>query len=292
MAEWFNKLGFKANPLEYDPIISKAEPIGFDNELKELFYRVKSGSIVLIEGPEGSGKTTLLSAIIGKFKGNRKVIYIDSSAVSKQLNITDLLEGYYGFFKRKILRKKPKKMILLLDNVQEMTKRNCERLKFYFDQDYILSVVFATHNYDEVEFSESLIDRIVDTITLEPVDADKAVKIVQARLNKKVLPEQLIRALWVRSGSMDKFIRSCEALASLVVDEGREAAEMQDIERIEIGEIFNNISSFKCVACGNALINISDIWRCEYCEQFCLNCGSLASDKDDYCPGCGLKFEE
>jgi len=292
MAEWFNKIGFKANPLEYDPIISKVEPIGLDNEIKELLYRVKSGSIVLIEGPEGSGKTTLLNAVIDKFKGNRKIIYVDSGTISKQLNITELLKGYSGFFKRKMLNKKPKKMILLLDNVQEMTKRNCERIKFYFDQDYFLSVVFTTGNYDEVEFSESLIDRIVDTVTLEPVDADKAVKIVQSRLKKKVLPEQVIRALWVRSGSMDKFIRSCEALASLVVDEGRETAEIKDIERVEIGEIFNNISSFKCVSCGNSLINIGDVWRCEYCEQFCLNCGSLASDEDTYCPGCGLKFEE
>ena len=128
--EWFEDLGFFDNPLGLEPLRTDSETKFFDKEFEDLLYRVRAGSIVILQGYNGTGKTQLLKNIIDNFRG--KVIYVNASNVSKRLNIEDILRKKYGFFKR-LTGKIPKNMVLLLDDVNKLTRKNCERIKFYFD---------------------------------------------------------------------------------------------------------------------------------------------------------------
>ena len=110
--------GFDENPFELNPFNIDFALVGRKNEAEELLYRIEAGSMMVIEGKEGSGKTALLKHAIDNFKGKGKVIYVDGNKLSKRLNIDSLLIKRSGFLRGKLLKKKPKEMILLLDNVR------------------------------------------------------------------------------------------------------------------------------------------------------------------------------
>jgi len=91
--------------------------------LEDVFYRVAAGSMVFVEGKKGSGKSSILWNLIKKYRGKGKVIYFDCAQIEKELNIEKLLVNKYGFIRGRILNKKPRDMILLLDNIEELSKR-------------------------------------------------------------------------------------------------------------------------------------------------------------------------
>ena len=170
--EWFEELGFDDNPFNIDALKTDFNFIGRDKEAKEILYRIASGSMLLIEGKAGIGKTALLKYAIDNFKGEGKVIYVDGNKLNKRLDVSDLL------------KKKPKGMILLMDNVQYLSKKNNERIKYYYDQDYIKSVVFTTTDYSLVRFTNAIKDRIgKNIIKLKKLKPSYAIKIAGERLN-------------------------------------------------------------------------------------------------------------
>jgi predicted amidophosphoribosyltransferase len=46
-----------------------------------------------------------------------------------------------------------------------------------------------------------------------------------------------------------------------------------------------------CPTCGRKLKKIGEYYRCEYCDEYCENCGALCDEEDLRCPECGLIFE-
>ena len=51
-------------------------------------------------------------------------------------------------------------MIVVLDNVHYISNKNCEIIKYYFDQDNIKSVMLIGENYSAVRLSPSTRHRI------------------------------------------------------------------------------------------------------------------------------------
>ena len=164
---WYENFDFDEDPFSTDPDENHDNLVKMEELIEEMFYRIDSGSMLFIEGPEGFGKTTLLKAAAHKYGGKRNVAYVDCKVVDKKLNITHVLQDRYGFFGR-LFNKKPKNMIVLLDNVTELSKINTERLKYYFDQNYIKSIIFTAEKYNKVKFSESLRDRIGKRVVQTP----------------------------------------------------------------------------------------------------------------------------
>jgi len=190
---------FDNNPFELNPFRHNYELIGQDKNKEELLYRILSGGMLLVEGKPGSGKTALLKYAINNFKGKGKIIYVDGKKVSKRLNIEKLL-------KRGLFKKTPKGMILLLDNVQNLTKKNCERVKYYYDQDYIKSVVFSTEDYAHVNFSHSIRDRIGKRIIrIRDMAKNDAIKMMRSRIgDNDALTNDYIKELLVISNRNPK----------------------------------------------------------------------------------------
>ena len=181
--EWFEELGFDNNPFELNPLETDFNLIGKEKEGKEILYRIASGSMLLIEGKTGTGKTALLKYAVDNFKGEGKVVYVDGNKLNKRLNVSDLL--------------KKKGMILLMDNVQYLSKKNNERIKYYYDEDYIKSAVFTTTDYSLVNFSNAIKDRIgKNIIKLKDLRQSNALKIAKERWgDKEILPGDVLKKL-------------------------------------------------------------------------------------------------
>ncbi len=229
MMEWFEKLDFYENPLSTKPDRFVKHLAGVGSLLEDLFYRVDAGSMVFIEGPDGLGKTSILMRLVQKFKGSKKVIYFDCKEIDNKANIEDLMYKRYGLF-GKLLRITPKSMILLLDNAA-LSYKNAERVKYYFDEGYIKSVVFTGGSYSSAKLPESVRSRIGSRVVklAAPSEAD-AVYAVRKRLGKAVFTDDELRKMYSRSkGNMKKFLESCESAAKKIVYEKGEKAYEPEI---------------------------------------------------------------
>jgi Cdc6-like AAA superfamily ATPase len=231
MMEWYEELDFEENPFSADPRENHDKLVMMDDITQEMLYRVTSGSMLVIEGSQGSGRTTLLMIAAKKFGGQKKVAYVDCRVLDQKLNITKLLQNRYGVM-GKLLNKKPRDMVVLMDNVETLSKSNTERLKYYFDQNYIRSIVFTTENYKKAKFSDSLRDRIGERMVKIPsLNEDDAIEIVRNRIgNNEIFNEELIKKIFKLSNNSPKqLLENCGKVADSAVRKSRKRAQMADL---------------------------------------------------------------
>lgn len=160
MEKWYQTKGFKSNPLNIEAEF-KDKLYGYDILIEELFYRVNSGNMIFLEG--NNGKTALLYKVIEKYKGKGKVAYVDCNKIIEDLDIKQLITNSKKYMKQNFSGL-PNNMILLLDNMNSLSNKNSEMLKYYFDQNNIQSIVMASTSYDDCEIPESIRHRIGNRI--------------------------------------------------------------------------------------------------------------------------------
>lgn len=310
MKNWYEKLGFEKNPFEIDPLKDEERAlISREKEAKEVLYRIVSQNMLFIEGKKGCGKTALLKYAIDNFKGKGKIIYIDSYAVNKKLNIEKTLSGAKKINPTK--EKYPKDMILLLDNVEELSKLNNERIKYLFDQNYLKSVIFTGKSYDAAEFTESIRSRIGNRIIRLPsLSEDDAIEIINSRLNGKndgLLSDLIIKDVYSRSdGDLKKFLMDAYLVCDFAAKEKSKKITKQMIEKAlardsrRIKDFAETIKLEKemsketktCEDCNGELKKFGEYYRCENCDTFCTECGCLVEAEDTSCSECGANFDE
>lgn len=223
--EWYEELDFEENPFVDN---EDTELVGFDGFIEEINYRIIAGDIIFICGKEGTGKTALMKRAISKFKGKGKLIYLNGKKMEEGFNIEGILMKKQGWFGKKY----PKNMILLMDEVQQISRKNNERLKYFYDQNYLKAIVFASKELKSVNFTQSLRERITKVIKLREATEDEAVDIVQRRLrDNQILSEELIKTIFKKSKRNTKdFLINCGEVCKIVVKDGRKEATMKDIE--------------------------------------------------------------
>ena len=127
-------------------------------------------------------------------------------------------------------------MIVLLDNVEKLSKVNTERLKYYFDQNYIQSIIFTTEDYKKAKFSDSLRDRIGKRVVKTPALTDyDALEIIRERIgDRELFNEQIIKKVFKQSGNSPKvLLENCEKLAKHAVEKDRNRVQMADLKILE-----------------------------------------------------------
>ena len=194
---WFKKYGFFSNPFSIKPAPFDFKVIGQDKILEDLYYKVPNGNMAFIEGKFGNGKSTILKHLINKLRGERKVIYFACNRIDKDLDIEKLLIGKYGFWGR-LFKVHPKDMLVLLDEAQDLTPENTQRIKYFFDQGNIKSVVFTGVSYERCNLHESIKDRIgKDVLKLRELNDDEAVLLIRNRIGEtNLMSDEIVKKLW------------------------------------------------------------------------------------------------
>lgn len=195
---WWRKLGFYTNPFTIKPAVFDTKVFGQDALIEDLVYKIPAGTMSFIEGPLGTGKTTILKHLISKFRGKGKVIFFSCNRLDSDLNIEDLLKGKYGFWGR-LFGSMPKAMIVLLDESQQLSSTNTERIKYFFDQGNIKSVIFTGTNYEKIDLHPSIKDRIGrdGLLKIKDLNDDEAVALIRNRIgNSPIVSDDLIKKLW------------------------------------------------------------------------------------------------
>jgi len=230
MAEWYRKKGFKDNPLHIEPVF-KDHLFGSDALLEEMFYRIDSGNIVFIEGRVG--KTATLLKIIERYKGKGRVIYVNCEKVKDEPNIKVLLaNGSRNILKR--ISMLPKRMILLLDNVKHLSESNAEKIKYYFDQDNILSVIMTGDDYSKTSIPESIKHRIGKRVyRLRDLTNDEIADIVLERLGfPDYVRKEHIGEIARKAKDLKHLLQECNSLFFIMENEGMEEVNDDIVKKL------------------------------------------------------------
>ena len=211
--EWYEELDYDENPFEVN-----TRMVGQENLLDEAYYTIMSGNILVIEGEEGTGKTKLLREVIRKFGGKGKVVYLNSKQIEKELNIEDTVVKKSGFMGW-LFKKYPKNMILLLDDVENLSEKNNERIKYLFDMNHLKAVIFATKNPNKLNFTESLFQRIRKKMQVETLSDYEAVQVIREKVGNNCLNDRIIKEVYHQSDkNMKKFLENAEMVCKAYVD--------------------------------------------------------------------------
>lgn len=306
MELWYKKLGYYENPFLINPLKESSAMLGQEKQLKDALYYIKSGSLVFVQGPAGGGKTKFLQTIIKSFRG--RIIYVNVAKLKKNLDIERLLRKRAGAFK-----KTPRDMILLLDNVNELSLVNLERIKYFYDQGYIQSIVFTGNSMGRVKFPESMKSRIGKRlIKLDDLSPTHAVLLALHRLDEPIdedeplISKNLLKKVFDKSKKNPKnylinLHRVFEEMhfdesetvkekhlsvlnESLDAEDQREIAQALGIEVITKEEQFTDRK-------GNKIMKVGDYYRAPAYDVFCGNCGAIVKRTDRFCVECDSEFE-
>ncbi|MBS3107425.1 orc1/cdc6 family replication initiation protein [Candidatus Woesearchaeota archaeon] len=234
MDRWFEELDFDKNPFDTNPLNGHSEFVGHSGIKDEIIYRIISGNMLVIEGSPETGKTTLLKFAIDNFKGKGKVIYVDCKRMDPDFNITNLVFGNISLLD-KLRGSKPKNMILLLDEIQFLSKKNSERIKHLYDHNYIRAVVFTSKSFNKVNISPSLKHRIGRRIIhLKELTEYDAIEIIRGRIGEhKILSDDMIKEIFKKSnGSPKQLLENCEKLCAYAVENGEETVLQEHINAL------------------------------------------------------------
>tara|TARA_Y100000310_G_C20645424_1_gene796292 strand:- start:1032 stop:1724 length:693 start_codon:yes stop_codon:yes gene_type:complete len=223
--EWYEELDFDENPL-----VTETRYVGNENVLDEVFYSIVSGNILAIQGESGSGKSRILKEVIRKFGGHGRVAYINCKKLEKELNVEDLIINKNGFFGR-LMKKYPKGMILLLDDVEHLSEKNMERIKYYFDRNYLRSVILASKDITNLNLNASIKQRIRKMIKLTSLSDYEAVQVIRDKLGEELLNDRLIKETYKQSDkNMKKFLANCEKLCRAYI--GNKEMKEEDVSKV------------------------------------------------------------
>jgi len=125
----------------------------------EIVYNLVSGNMIFLETTAEQRKKELLKSVIKQLRKRSRVFYLDCRKKGQDPNIKKVFQNRYWIIGR-LFNINPKNMIIFLDNIQHMSNKNCEVIKYYFDHDNIKSVLFVGESYSQVKLSPSIKHRI------------------------------------------------------------------------------------------------------------------------------------
>ncbi len=218
---WFRELGFHSNPFSIKPAAFTDDVLGFDSIVDEISYGVLNGKVVLLDGDYGNGKSTILKKILNDFGGKKQVIYYSCNRKEGTLDVKALLNGRYGFF-GELFDIKPKDMILLLDEAQELSSKDFERIYPYYQEGYLKSIVIVGKDIKKENVTGGMKSGVTEVI-IGKLNEDLAVKIIRKRIGDlPLLSDSVVRKIYQKTGdNVRVLLKTCEDVCKTAVESGR-----------------------------------------------------------------------
>ncbi|MGE0793369.1 MAG: hypothetical protein AB7V77_04305 [Candidatus Woesearchaeota archaeon] len=231
---WYEKLGFKENPFSIKPAFFDDEIIGYDKEVDTLSKKLKKKNMFFLEAEYGKGKSTIIAYLINEFKGKNKIIYISRNRSDRALNYAKLLKKANTGF-GKLFNLKAKNVVLFIDEVGKINKKDCMQIEELYSKNYIQSVLFADVSLKEANLTNSIKKEIgKNTLKLKNITSKDAVELVKSRLETlDLISEDLIKKVFTKSKENTRtFLNNMEKVFRYSFEKGNEKIKNSDIEVI------------------------------------------------------------
>ena len=227
---WYHELGFFNNPFSIKPAAFHNELMGYDNVVNEINQKIEESNIILIKGGYGTGKTTVLKKIINEFKGKKRVIYYNCNQSDRSINFDKLLIGAGGFW-RKLFRIRKKNMIVLLDEAQDMIKKDIKAIKTYYDDGFFKSVIFVSKREDLTKELKNLAGN--NNFKLGNIGKTEAVKLIRKRIGSlKFISDQNIIKIFNKDTNPRAFLKNCEDVCRYGFEQGDKKVTDEHIKEV------------------------------------------------------------
>lgn len=228
---WYEKLGFENNPLD---VRSNPNLIGVSDVEDTLLSYIKQGQICMLYGFTGSGKTSMLERLQNRSDlEDYKFIFLSGDRLKPEHDIEKDLDSGRSFFE-KLLRKKPRNYVVLLDESHEISRYVTETVKGLWnakdDNDFGIHSVVICQIEDNIgtNFSGSFKDRMGNKV------------LRMRKLTSEELKEVLTQRLTVNDKDYSDSFNG-EALDLIITSSGGSVRALLDI----IGHIFMYLDKFE-----------------------------------------------
>lgn len=180
---WYTEFGFRENPLDVRP---NPDLVGLEKQEKKLINHITKQEVCFLNGLTGSGKSSLLIKLQKQLKGH-KFIYLDAQELPRDFNIEEELYKNRSFFDRLALKNYPgKKPVLIIDEFQATDPNLVLQARASWEnpvQRKIKAIVISQISKHLKNVSQSFKERLGSrTVTLEPLDEEEMIKILERRL--------------------------------------------------------------------------------------------------------------
>jgi len=227
---WYQELGFYNNPFSIKPGAYSNDIYGHDDVIKDVITKVENSNIIYITGPYGTGKTSILKRIIYEFKGKKQIIYYNCNQKEKSIDFDNLLINAGGFI-NKFFKIRKKNMILLVDEVQDLNKKDMHLIVEYYKLGFFKSIILASKKED-IELSKELVDAIGrNRYDLKEITNDEAIKIIRKRIgNIGFMNDEIIIKIFKKNKNPRAFLKNCEDVCRFSFESGAKKISEKDID--------------------------------------------------------------
>lgn len=228
---WYREFGFNSNPFSIKPAAFTNEVIG--HNLKAIFKSIEKGQLVYVMGPFGTGKTTILKHIIGRYGGERRVVYYNCS-LERSMQVGKLISGA-GSMVNRLIGGAPKNLIFLIDEATDIIPKDAQNLFAAYNDGVIKSIVFVGVDVPSRKFPPGLSSELKDNIiNLHNLPPQQAVQLVRARIGSlPLLSDNIIKELHKRAGGNTRLLLEyCEELCRLGASRNLNTVSKEEVEEL------------------------------------------------------------
>lgn len=224
---WHIKYGLNKNPFEKNTLKAKDELINQEKTIQKILYWTESGSIIEIIGEKTSGKTRILLEIIKKYEGLGKVALINTDS---EFDVENILIKSQSKLKQ-LLKIKPKNMIILIENINEITPKTQKDLQSAFDSNQVKSIIITSTK--KQQFIPSFQDRIgTRKITLKKLTKKIQLEIIKQRLKgTNYLNPSLIEHTQKKTKSFNELLEVLEKASKIAYKKGNKTVTINQINQ-------------------------------------------------------------
>ena len=224
---WFHAYKWEDNPFSIKPNMNL---VGLEKEKELLHHHITSGTICLLTGNTGTGKTSLLR-LVKKELGNERVVYLNAEELDEFFDLHKYLRKQRPLIE-KILFRKPKDFILLLDEGHASDTQLKNHIKTLYDNGVLKGVVMA-QTKPPFDYSDSFKHRIGNRIVrMKKLTDDCARELIELRTDAKhPFSQEAISTLVKRAQhNPRKLLEACE-LVALYLSPRIKSGEISEIAR-------------------------------------------------------------
>lgn len=227
---WYQELGFYNNPFSMKPGVYSNDIYGQEEIIQDVITKVANSNMLYVTGPYGTGKTSILKRLIQEFKGKERVIYYNCNQKDKSIDFSSLLVNAGGFFNR-LFGIRRKNVILLLDEVQDLNKKDMHLLVEYYKLGFFKSVILASKK-DDIKLSNELTETIGrNRYDLRELSEQEAVKLVRKRIGPiGFITDDIIIKIFKKNKNPRAFLKNCEDICRFSYESGAQKVSERDIE--------------------------------------------------------------